>query len=60
MITTVCWPTCTGAITWIPPERSRRYVPRQDALVVDTSEMTESEVIAHLLQLVKQRSEAVG
>jgi CMP/dCMP kinase len=30
-----------------------------DALVVDTSEMTESEVIAHLLQLVKQRSEAV-
>jgi CMP/dCMP kinase len=31
-----------------------------DALVVDTSEMTESEVIAHLLHLVKQRSEAVG
>jgi CMP/dCMP kinase len=31
-----------------------------DALVVDTSEMTESEVIAHLLRLVKQRSEAVG
>ncbi len=31
-----------------------------DALEVDTSEMTESEVIAHLLQLVKQRSEAVG
>jgi cytidylate kinase len=30
-----------------------------DALVVDTSEMTESEVIAHLLQLVKQRREAV-
>jgi cytidylate kinase len=30
-----------------------------DAEVVDTSEMTESEVIAHLLQLVKQRSEAV-
>jgi CMP/dCMP kinase len=30
-----------------------------DAIVVDTSEMTESEVIAHLLQLVKQRSEAV-
>jgi cytidylate kinase len=30
-----------------------------DALVVDTSEMTESEVIAHLLQLVKQRSEAL-
>lgn len=30
-----------------------------DAVVVDTSTMTESEVIAHLLQLVKQRSEAV-
>ncbi len=30
-----------------------------DAEVVDTSAMTESEVIAHLLQLVKQRSEAV-
>jgi len=30
-----------------------------DALVVDTSAMTESEVIGHLLQLVKQRSEAV-
>jgi cytidylate kinase len=31
-----------------------------DALVVDTSAMTESQVIAHLLHLVKQRSEAVG
>jgi cytidylate kinase len=30
-----------------------------DAVVVDTSEMTESDVIAHLLQLVQQRSEAV-
>ena len=30
-----------------------------DAVVVDTSAMTESEVIAHLLQLVRQRSEAV-
>lgn len=30
-----------------------------DALVVDTSEMTEPEVVAHLLQLVKQRSKAV-
>jgi CMP/dCMP kinase len=29
-----------------------------DALVVDTSEMTESEVIAHLLGLVRLRSEA--
>jgi CMP/dCMP kinase len=30
-----------------------------DAQVVDTSAMAESEVIAHLLRLVKQRSEAV-
>lgn len=30
-----------------------------DAVVVDTSAMTESEVIAHLMQLVKQRSEAL-
>lgn len=30
-----------------------------DAQVVDTSAMTESDVISHLLQLVKQRSEAV-
>jgi len=30
-----------------------------DALIVDTSAMTESEVITHLLQLVRQRSEAV-
>ena len=30
-----------------------------DAVVVDTSAMTESEVIAHLLQLVTQRSGAV-
>jgi CMP/dCMP kinase len=30
-----------------------------DAVVVDTSAMTESEVIAHLLQLVRQQSEAV-
>ena len=30
-----------------------------DAVVVDTSEMTESEVTTHLLQLIKQRSEAV-
>jgi CMP/dCMP kinase len=29
-----------------------------DAVVVDTSEMTESEVIEHLLDLVKQKSEA--
>ena len=29
-----------------------------DALVVDTSEMTESEVVAHLLELVKQRAGA--
>jgi CMP/dCMP kinase len=30
-----------------------------DAVVVDTSEMTESEVIAHLLGLVRLRSEAI-
>jgi cytidylate kinase len=30
-----------------------------DAVIVDTSDMTEAEVIAHLLDLVKQRSEAV-
>jgi cytidylate kinase len=30
-----------------------------DAVVVDTSDMTESEVIMHLLDLVRQRSEAV-
>ncbi len=30
-----------------------------DAVLVDTSEMTESEVIAYLLQLIEQRSEAV-
>jgi cytidylate kinase len=30
-----------------------------DAVVVDTSDMTESQVIAHLLELAKQRSEAV-
>ncbi|MBV9319704.1 MAG: (d)CMP kinase [Mycobacterium sp.] len=30
-----------------------------DAVIVDTSEMTEGEVVAHLLKLVKQRSEAV-
>jgi cytidylate kinase len=30
-----------------------------DAVIVDTSDMTEAEVIAHLLDLVKQRNEAV-
>ncbi|GBE68315.1 cytidylate kinase [Mycobacterium sp. MFM001] len=30
-----------------------------DAVVVDTSEMTEAEVVAYLLELVEQRSEAV-
>lgn len=30
-----------------------------DAVVIDTSDMTQAEVIAHLLELVKQRSEAV-
>jgi cytidylate kinase len=31
-----------------------------DAIVVDTSDMGEAEVIAHLLDLVRQRSEAVS
>lgn len=31
----------------------------EDAVVVDTSDMTEAQVIAHLLELVKQRSGAV-
>ncbi|OBK18900.1 (d)CMP kinase [Mycobacterium asiaticum] len=31
----------------------------KDAIVVDTSDMTETEVIAHLLELVTQRSEAI-
>ena len=30
-----------------------------DAVIVDTSEMTEEDVIAHLLELVKQRDGAV-
>lgn len=30
-----------------------------DAMVVDTSDMTEAQVIAHLLELVRQQSEAV-
>jgi cytidylate kinase len=30
----------------------------EDALVVDTSDMTESQVVAHLLELVKQRAGA--
>ena len=29
-----------------------------DALVVDTSDMTETEVVAHLLELVEQRAGA--
>jgi cytidylate kinase len=33
--------------------------PADDAVIVDTSEMTEGEVVAHLLQLVEQRSGAV-
>ncbi len=50
---------CAAAITWTRRERCRRCGAASDALVVDTSAMTESDVIAHLLQLVKQRSEAV-
>ena len=33
---------------------------RRDAVVVDTSDMTEAEVIAHLLELVEQRSGAAA
>ncbi|WP_423203176.1 (d)CMP kinase [Mycobacterium kubicae] len=33
--------------------------PASDAVIVDTSDMTESEVVAHLRDLVMQRSEAV-
>ncbi|BBX43944.1 (d)CMP kinase [Mycobacterium simiae] len=33
--------------------------PATDAVIVDTSDMTEAEVIDHLLELVRQRSEAV-
>lgn len=33
--------------------------PASDAVTVDTSDMTEMQVIDHLLELVKQRSEAV-
>jgi cytidylate kinase len=33
--------------------------PAEDAVIVDTSEMTETEVVAHLLELVEQRSGAV-
>lgn len=33
--------------------------PAADAVTVDTSDMTEQQVIEHLLELVKQRSEAV-
>jgi CMP/dCMP kinase len=33
--------------------------PAEDAIIVDTSDMTESEVIEHLLALVEQRTRAV-
>ncbi|MCV7178914.1 (d)CMP kinase [Mycolicibacterium sphagni] len=33
--------------------------PAEDAVIVDTSDMNEAEVVAHLLQLVEQRSGAV-
>jgi cytidylate kinase len=33
--------------------------PASDAVTVDTSDMTEAQVIDHLLELVRQRSEAV-
>jgi cytidylate kinase len=33
--------------------------PAEDAVIVDTSEMTQDEVVAHLLELVEKRSGAV-
>jgi cytidylate kinase len=33
--------------------------PAEDALIVDTSDMTQAEVIAHLRDLVKERTGAV-
>lgn len=33
--------------------------PAEDAVIVDTSDMTEAEVVAHLLELVQQRSGAM-
>lgn len=33
--------------------------PAEDALIVDTSDMTQGQVVAHLLELVEQRSGAV-
>jgi cytidylate kinase len=33
--------------------------PADDALIVDTSEMTQAEVVAHLRDLVEQQMEAV-
>ena len=33
--------------------------PAEDAVIVDTSDMSESEVIAHLLEVVEQRTRAV-
>jgi cytidylate kinase len=43
-------------------DSTRRVSPlraAEDAVVVDTSEMTEAEVVTHLLELVEQRSKAV-
>jgi cytidylate kinase len=43
-------------------DSTRRVSPLRaasDAVIIDTSDMTEAQVIGHLLQLVKQRSEAV-
>jgi cytidylate kinase len=33
--------------------------PADDAIIVDTSEMTEAEVIAHLVRIVEQRDRAL-
>ena len=45
--------------TSTPPGAVSPLRAASDAVIVDTSDMTEAEVIAHLLELVKQRSEAV-
>ncbi len=49
----------SSAVTiWIRRGRCRRCGPPTMRVVVDTSDMTEPEVIAHLLELVQQRAGA--
>ena len=49
---------CAAATIWIRPGRCRRCARPTTHVVVDTSDMTESEVVAHLLDLVHQHSGA--